>query len=133
MAISVVGLLAHWAWGLAIDGDWDAAGDGVLGMNYLLLGTSVVAAGAAIVVPAVARSPRLVLGAIATLLVVGVGAVASLGALAASRDGVSLGPAAKTSPQSAGVQDDRHRPVVHELDLHPRAEDAGLDRDPLGT
>ena len=27
------------------------------------------------------------------------------------------------------LEDDRHRPVVHELDLHPRAEDAGLHPD----
>src|SRR5215211_2349636 len=29
----------------------------------------------------------------------------------------------------ADVEDDRHRAVVDELDLHPRAEDAGLDGD----
>jgi hypothetical protein len=28
---------------------------------------------------------------------------------------------------SSDVEDDRHRTVVHELKLHPRTEDAGLD------
>jgi hypothetical protein len=38
-------------------------------------------------------------------------------------------PARSDSAASpSDVEDDRHRPVVHELDLHPRSEHSGLDR-----
>src|SRR5581483_7089196 len=33
------------------------------------------------------------------------------------------------APAGLPLEDDRDRPVVHELERHPGAEDAGLDRD----
>src|SRR5438270_11565083 len=51
--------------------------------------------------------------------------VATWSAAPASTTNLVIGGTLALRP---GVEDDRHRPVVHELDLHPGAEDAGFDR-----